>query len=100
MAVKKKYMFKYEGAWSDAKETLLCQDTGSWRTNRPVLDDEKCNYCGICAMYCPPQCMIDKGDHFEPNLDYCKGCGVCAVECPSNAITMVPEGEVSEGKED
>jgi 2-oxoacid:acceptor oxidoreductase delta subunit (pyruvate/2-ketoisovalerate family) len=59
----------------------------------PVLDQAKCNYCGLCAIYCPPQCMLDKGDHFESNLAYCKGCGICAHECPRGALTMVPEGE-------
>lgn len=98
MAIKKKFIFKHEGAWSNASELLLNLDTGSWRTKRPVLDNDKCNYCGICAMYCPPQCMIDKKDRFEANLDYCKGCGICAKECPSGAMTMVPEGEFSEGK--
>jgi Pyruvate/2-oxoacid:ferredoxin oxidoreductase delta subunit len=42
-------------------------------------------------MYCPPQCMIDKGDRFEPNLEFCKGCGICVRECPRKAISMVPE---------
>jgi Pyruvate/2-oxoacid:ferredoxin oxidoreductase delta subunit len=37
--------------------------------------------------------MLDKGDHYEPNLDFCKGCGICAHECPRKAITMVSEGE-------
>ena len=27
--------------------------TGSWRVFRPVVDKEKCNECGFCAMYCP-----------------------------------------------
>ena len=25
--------------------------TGSWRVFRPVVDKEKCNGCGLCAMY-------------------------------------------------
>ena len=24
--------------------------TGSWRVFRPVVDKEKCNECGLCAM--------------------------------------------------
>jgi 2-oxoacid:acceptor oxidoreductase delta subunit (pyruvate/2-ketoisovalerate family) len=89
---KKKFTYPYESAWSNADELLLCLDTGTWRTVRPVLDKEKCTYCGLCALYCPPQCLVDKKDHFEVNLEYCKGCGICARECPSKAIKMEPEG--------
>lgn len=91
MAVKK-FTYPYESGWSNADEVLLYLDTGSWRTIRPVVDKEKCTYCGLCSLYCPPQCMLDKKDHFEANLEYCKGCGICAKECPLGAITMVPEG--------
>lgn len=97
MVIKHKNIFKTESAWSNADEKLLCLDTGSWRTERPVLDGEKCNYCGLCALYCPPQCMKDLSDHYEADLAYCKGCGICATECPRKAITMVPEGEVADG---
>jgi 2-oxoacid:acceptor oxidoreductase delta subunit (pyruvate/2-ketoisovalerate family) len=90
MAIKK-FITKYESSWSDANQSMLYMETGSWRTSRPIVDKEKCNYCGICSMYCPPQCLIDKGDHFEPNLEFCKGCGICVRECPRKAITMVPE---------
>jgi pyruvate ferredoxin oxidoreductase delta subunit len=93
MVIKHKDIFKTESAWSNADEKLLCLDTGSWRTSRPVVDKEKCTYCGLCALYCPPQCMKDMGDHFMPDMDYCKGCGICATECPRDAIVMVPEGE-------
>ena len=96
MVIKHKFMMKTEGAWSDANELLLCLDTGSWRTERPVLEIEKCNYCGLCALYCPPQCLHDMGDHFTPNYDFCKGCGICAKECPRGAIAMVPEGEFAD----
>lgn len=91
MAIKKEFSYKYESAWSDADELLLYLNTGNWRTTKPVIDNEKCTYCGLCALYCPPQCMLIKSDHFVPDLEYCKGCGICAKECPTKAITMVPE---------
>lgn len=94
MALKKEFSYKYESAWSDADELLLCLETGTWRTSRPVVNAEGCNFCGLCALYCPPQCMMMADDHFEPNLTYCKGCGICAKECPRKAITMVAEGQI------
>jgi pyruvate ferredoxin oxidoreductase delta subunit len=96
MAVKKEFSYKYESAWSDANELLLCLDTGTWRKKRPVIDQERCTYCCSCALYCPPQCMTILSDHLEPNLSFCKGCGICAKECPRKAITMVAEEQFSE----
>ena len=91
MAIKKKFSYPYESCWSDANQSLLYLETGTWRTTRPKTDVDQCSHCGICAMYCPPQCMIDKGDHFEANLEFCKGCGICVKECPRKAIKMVRE---------
>jgi pyruvate ferredoxin oxidoreductase delta subunit len=62
--------------------------TGSWRVFRPVVDKEKCNACGICAMLCP-EAAID--EELEVDLEYCKGCGICAHECPKSAISMKRE---------
>jgi pyruvate ferredoxin oxidoreductase delta subunit len=62
--------------------------TGSWRVFRPVVDREKCNACGLCALYCP-EGVIDTD--LNVDLEYCKGCGICANECPKKAITMVRE---------
>jgi pyruvate ferredoxin oxidoreductase delta subunit len=91
MAIKSEFTYKLESAWSDADELMLHLDTGNWRTSKPVVEVEKCTYCGLCALYCPPQCMTSMGDHFEANLEYCKGCGICAAECNRDAITMEPE---------
>lgn len=85
--------FRHEGPWSDASVTLLCSDTGSWRTKRPVIDQEKCIYCGFCSLYCPVQCMKALETMFAPDLKFCKGCGICAKECPKEAISMISEGE-------
>jgi len=65
--------------------------TGTWRSQRPVVDHDKCNGCLFCWMFCP-EGVVGRDDR-AIDLDYCKGCGVCAVECPQHAITMVREEE-------
>jgi len=66
--------------------------TGTWRSERPIIDLDKCNKCGLCYIYCP-EASVEQNDegYFEVNLFYCKGCGICAAECPKQAITMVEE---------
>lgn len=68
--------------------------TGTWRLQRPVIDNEKCNRCGLCWIYCPDMAMTKTAEGtYEFDLNYCKGCAICAEECPKNAITMVEEEE-------
>lgn len=64
-------------------------DTGEWRVFRPIKDDEKCNNCLICWIYCPEACIEKEGQVID--YRYCKGCGICAEECPTEAIVMVKE---------
>ncbi|HDI12504.1 MAG: hypothetical protein DRN83_03130 [Hadesarchaea archaeon] len=67
-------------------------ETGSWRSMRPVTDYEKCTSCMSCWLYCPDSAISCEK---PPKVDYryCKGCGICANVCPVKAITMVPEGQ-------
>jgi len=66
--------------------------TGSWRSLRPVVDQEQCIRCGVCWLYCP-DVAINRSEegHFQTDVEYCKGCGICARECPVGCITMVIE---------
>jgi pyruvate ferredoxin oxidoreductase delta subunit len=71
--------------------TSLGYKTGSWRDERPVIDREKCQACGICRQVCPDDAVRTDGDIHVINYDYCKGCGICAYECKFEAIEMVQE---------
>ena len=69
--------------------------TGGWRTDRPVRDDEKCTQCLFCFFFCPDaSVLLEEGKVADFDLDHCKGCGICAVECPVDAITMTSESEL------
>ncbi len=66
--------------------------TGDWRSERPIVDKNKCVKCGLCFIFCPEGCIEqDAEGYFTANLFYCKGCGICARECWPKAITMVEE---------
>jgi len=65
--------------------------TSAWSSQIPVIDNEKCNGCLLCWIFCP-EALIAREDR-SIDLRYCKGCAVCARECPVNAIEMVRKGE-------
>ena len=71
-------------------------ETGSWRTYKPILDEDKCIHCHICWIYCPDSSVIIKDEKMIGfDMDHCKGCAICAEVCPKKvkAITMVLENE-------
>ncbi len=68
--------------------------TGGWRSERPIIDNSKCNKCGLCFIFCPEGCIQQEEDgYYKADLFYCKGCGICAAECPKDVITMIEEEE-------
>ncbi|WP_312812547.1 4Fe-4S binding protein [Sedimentibacter sp.] len=75
-------------------EGLYILDTASWRTEKPVMNKEKCIECGICLTFCPVCSIEGTSDKiYYINYDNCKGCGICAKECPHKAIDMISERE-------
>jgi len=73
--------------------------TGNWRTERPVIDHEKCTTCLNCFIYCPDASwhLDEKTEQMVWNADYCKGCLICVNECPVDALTPVNELEFPDG---
>lgn len=66
--------------------------TGSWRSQKPVIDKKKCIKCGRCWQFCPDNAIfMDKEGKANINYDYCKGCLICAAECPAKCIKVVKE---------
>ncbi len=55
----------------------------------PVIIEELCKKCGMCAAVCPFHAINwKKGEVAEVVEAACAGCGNCAAECPFDAITM------------
>ena len=73
--------------------------TGLWRSQRPIIDRDRCNKCWwICSTYCPDG-AIQVDAEKRPVIDYqhCKGCMVCQSQCPAQAISAQPESEAQGG---
>lgn len=73
-------------------KTGVSGKTGYWRTERPVVDNERCRVCYLCEIYCPVNVVrVEPGTKVTIDYEYCKGCGICAEVCPNKAIVMVEE---------
>ncbi len=68
--------------------------TGDWRSQRPIVDLDKCINCLTCWMVCPDSAVVVKDEKMTGyDYDHCKGCGICANECPVKCIEMKPEAD-------
>ncbi len=49
-----------------------------------------CKSCGICAAFCPQQCikLEDDGTPYVEDTCRCTGCGWCELHCPDFAVSV------------
>ena len=74
--------------------TAAAFQTGSWRSEKPVWNKEKCINCMFCWIACPDSSIIVKdGKMTGFDYDHCKGCGICARECPTKVKSITMEIE-------
>lgn len=72
------------------------RETGSWRTERPVVNLEACVGCNLCVQYCPEGIVQSQEKVILIDYTFCKGCGICAYECRQKAIVLVAESSPSD----
>lgn len=55
----------------------------------PVIDTDKCTYCGKCYEYCNYNAIFFLGEQKMIRIleEHCHGCGACTVACTDGAIT-------------
>lgn len=65
---------------------------------KPVIEGEKCGFCGSCVERCPSQAIVmnQEAKKIGFNYDACIFCTLCAEICPQKAITMSREFELAE----
>lgn len=66
----------------------------------PIVDESKCNGCGICAQVCAFHAILSFGNRAITFPELCHGCGGCTRFCPAGAISEAPRaiGVVETGR--
>ena len=67
--------------------TLMNQGEYEMSPIKAIIDEEKCDGCGLCVEHCPVSAIELKGTA-EVNSAVCKGCGSCISSCPRDAIDL------------
>ena len=57
----------------------------------PIIDEEKCNSCGICVDVCNFDVYFGSKEKEIPSVTYpeeCWHCNACVLDCPAEAIRL------------
>lgn len=82
-----------------AAATSVMVKTGLWRTQRPVIDYDRCKGCWwVCGSFCPDGAINVVDARPVIDYDHCKGCMVCVAQCPPHAIEAIPEQQAREAE--
>ena len=58
--------------------------------DEPIIHNELCVGCGLCAAHCVTACLhVQEDGFFAVDLENCIGCRACKVNCFWGAIEMV-----------
>ena len=54
----------------------------------PLVDEQLCIHCGICAQNCPVHAITVTDDDIHTDVGKCIKCCACIKYCPQNARNM------------
>ena len=55
---------------------------------KPLIDDEKCQGCGLCVSVCTCGALVMEDKKVKAvNMDKCGWCALCELVCPYGAIS-------------
>ena len=57
----------------------------------PIVNEQKCEMCGICYDVCPSDVFYGTDLKEYPKITYpdeCWHCGACMIECPKGALRL------------
>ncbi|MGA2939116.1 MAG: 4Fe-4S binding protein [Syntrophobacteraceae bacterium] len=88
---------------SEKGKRVTARNTKPKKSKRFEIDifRDWCKSCGICAAFCPRECIMldDDGAPTKVDSDRCTGCGWCELHCPDFAISVHQRDEKA-GTED
>ncbi len=66
------------------------KETAAAAGGKPVLDEEKCVFCTLCAKKCPQEAIhVERKEKvWKLDEEKCVECGICAGACPKKAIEL------------
>ncbi len=65
----------------------VLENTETFSTPVPLIDEKKCNLCGKCGEICQFKAIVMIADTVMTFDEMCHGCGGCMAVCPEEAIT-------------
>jgi len=57
-------------------------------TVKVVVDQSKCNLCGLCVKYCPAYVFAIEDGRIRADSEKCVECYACIPLCPRKAIAI------------
>jgi len=58
----------------------------------PLIDEDKCNACGICGDVCPQDVFFGSPKKEIPTITYpeeCWHCNACVLDCPAEGAIVL-----------